>query len=113
MRLVLTKLVQLVVVLVVVTFLSYSLLSLVPPAGHVERTLVVGDITNPIVKQRQQEVRKQLGLDKPLVVQYWHWLDNFAHGDMGNYYRVSGEDPVSKRIGQSLPVSLQLMGYSV
>ena len=35
-------------------------------------------------------------------------LGDFVTGDFGNYYRVSGSDPVGERVSSALPVSLQL-----
>src|SRR3954468_21765397 len=58
--------------------------------------------------------RHQLHLDQPLVQQYWTWLSNFAHGNMGTIYSgPTGRSSVSKAIGQALPVSLQLMAYAM
>src|SRR5262249_20926521 len=31
-----------------------------------------------------QMIRQQMGLDKPLPVQYWRWLTRVAHGALGN-----------------------------
>lgn len=111
-RIIVTRLIQLVVVLVIVTFGSYVMLQLVPPAGHVERVLVPGDPHNPVVQQQQLHVRHDLGLDQSIFQQYWRWLTHFVHGNMGNYYRVSGTDPVSSHVSQAFPVTLELLIYS-
>lgn len=107
------KLVQMVVVVIVVTFATTVLLNLVPPAGHVERVLVTGDPSNPIVKHRQQQLRHDLGLDKNIFVQYGKWANDFVHGDMGEFYRVSGNDPVSTRLALAYPVTLELLVLTV
>jgi peptide/nickel transport system permease protein len=96
----------LVVVLVCVSFFSYLLLDLLP-----------GDPVTTIAAFAPASVRTRLKhdahLDEPVYEQYWHWLENFSHGDFGNYYRSSGVDKVSPDISSSLPVSLQLMLYSL
>ncbi len=48
----------------------------------------------------------ELGLDQPLPVQYWHWLDAALHGNLGTSY--TGHVPVAQLIGDRLPVTLSL-----
>ena len=102
----LRRLGRLVVVLVCVSFFSFILLDLLP-----------GDPVTTIAAFAPESVRERLKddakLDEPIPVQYWNWLSKFATGDLGNYYRSSGVDKVSKDVSSSLPVSLQLMFYSM
>ncbi|MBA3303349.1 MAG: ABC transporter permease [Acidimicrobiia bacterium] len=106
MRFLLRRLVQLVVVLLVVSFLSFLLLELLP--GDPVVAIV------PFSSEEQREIlRHDLGLDQPLPARYWDWLSGFVTGDLGNYYTVSSVRPVSDDISGALPVSLQLMGYSM
>src|SRR6202042_1200636 len=59
-----------------------------------------------------RQIAHELHLDQPLVKQYWLWLSGFVHGNLGQvYYGPTGRGKVSTLIGQSLPVSLQLMAY--
>ena len=47
----------------------------------VDRVLqIVGDHAS---QSTYDQVRHQLGLDRPLPVQFWHYLVNLAHGDLG------------------------------
>jgi len=102
----LRRLARLVVVLVCVSFFSYVLLDLLP-----------GDPVTTIAAFAPASVREQLKhdtkLDEPIPAQYWNWLSKFSRGDLGNYYRSSGVDKVSTDVGSALPVSLQLMLYSM
>jgi peptide/nickel transport system permease protein len=103
MRTVALRLLQLVVVLLAVTFFSFSLLKMIP--GDPVSTL------KPFATPEQKaEIRAELGLDKPFFTQYWNWLRNFAKGDPGRDY-ASGE-PVKTGIGKALPVTLQLILYA-
>jgi len=52
------------------------------------------------------ELGRRLGLDKPLVVQYFVWLGNAAKGDLGQ--SLIGRRPVSELIGNKLGNTLQL-----
>jgi len=51
-------------------------------------------------------LRRTMGLDEPLSVQYFHYLSRLAHGDLGKAM-ISGI-PVSTQLGTALPYSLQL-----
>ena len=48
------------------------------------------------------EITRRLGLDQPLLTQYWHFLDRTIHGNLGiSYY--SGGEPVSTIVSQDIP----------
>ena len=102
---ILKKFGQLLVTVVLVTLFASLLLELLP-----------GDPTEVLIPsgsdQQREELRQELKLDQSFAVRYSTWLGNFATGDMGNYYTVSSDRPVSDRLWQSLPVSLLLMFYA-
>jgi peptide/nickel transport system permease protein len=50
--------------------------------------------------------REEMGLDDPILVQYWHYLQNLLHGDLGT--SLISRLPVSDIIAQRLPATLQL-----
>jgi len=101
----------LVLVLFLVTLFTALLLSMVP-GDPVDTLLPVADENAPEVARQKAELRAELNLDESLPVRYARWLGDFVTGDFGNYYRVSGSDPVGDRIADALPVSLQLMIYA-
>jgi len=51
--------------------------------------------------------RHELGLDQPLIVQYWHWLVNALHGDFG-YSLVNGRS-VTSLLGERFGPTIELM----
>lgn len=51
-------------------------------------------------------IRHQLGLDLPLPVQYWHYLERLLHGNLGTSYIFNL--PVTTMIGQRAGASLEL-----
>ncbi|MCK8627760.1 ABC transporter permease [Fructobacillus cardui] len=53
------------------------------------------------------QLNETYGLDKPVVVQYFDYLINLLHGDLGTSYQYQNQS-VSMLIGQRLPVSAQL-----
>jgi len=51
-------------------------------------------------------IRKQLGLDQPLPVQYLAWLSHAVRGDLGRSFQT--KQPVLQAIAERLPVTLEL-----
>ncbi len=52
----------------------------------------------------------QMGVDRPLAVQYWDWISHFAVGDMGTSYTF--RSPVAPFIADALVNSLKLAGLA-
>jgi len=50
--------------------------------------------------------RHKLGLDRPVTVQFWHYLTGLLHGDLGTSYRT--RRPVSTDLGAFLPATAEL-----
>ncbi len=115
-KLVAKKMLQLVLVVFLVTLFTFMLVRVKP--GEPEDLLVplssVGTTqeAKDIIEKKKDGIRADLDLDKPLYQQYVLWMSDFARGDLGNFYAVSSERPVSDRVKDSLPVSLQLMIYA-
>jgi peptide/nickel transport system permease protein len=88
------------VVIILVTMLSFSLILIVPgdPAA-----LMLGADATP---QQIAQLRHDLYLDRPIPQQYWHWLSNAVQGDLGRSLKYN--DKVSELIGQRLPITLNL-----
>jgi peptide/nickel transport system permease protein len=106
MRAIGRRVLQLVVVVLVVTFFTSILTSLLP-----------GDPVTTIAPfssaQQRQQIRDQLGLNQNVVQRYGQWLKNFVTGDMGHEYAgtdLQGQD-IWGRIKDTLPHSLLIMLY--
>lgn len=95
-------LVPMVVVLSAIVFWSIRLIPVDPVS------LVLGPFATP---DQREVATKKLGLDKPTYVQYWIYVKNVAHGDLGKSTR-SGDD-VTALIGHALPYTLLLGGASL
>ena len=52
------------------------------------------------------KIRHQLGLDKPLVVQYWTWLDHVLHGNLGT--SLVANSTVASQLRERFPVTLSM-----
>ena len=69
-------------------------------------------LTNPHITAADiARLRHNFGLDKPIWVQYYFWLNRTLHGDLG--YSTSNAEAVSTAILQRLPATLELMGASL
>ncbi len=60
-------------------------------------------------------IREQFGLDRPLVVQYWHFMKNLLRGDFGQsfYYRMPVFELYLSRLPNSLVLALAAMAFSL
>ena len=101
------RLLQLIPILLAITFLSFAMMRL---AGSDAITELYGD--KGAVAQEIVEAKKaELGLDKPFLQQYFSWLGGMMTGDMGISY-VSGKD-VFKTFVSKLPATLLLTALSI
>jgi peptide/nickel transport system permease protein len=57
--------------------------------------------------QQVEEIRRQLGFDRPLLVQYWTWLANALHGNLGTSFTT--HEDVAGAIARTLPTTVQLV----
>ena len=94
------------VVLWVVT-LGTFLLFFTRPAISVARSMAGKEPTAAQLRQ----ITRQLGLDQPIPVQYWHFLGRLVHGNLGYSY-VTGE-PVTTILAQDLPRTASLVAGGV
>ena len=95
------RLLYLVPVLLGVALLTFSIASLLP--GDLAFVLL-GDQATP---ESLAAVRRDLGLDQPIVLRFFNWLAQVVQGDLGRSFRTG--QTVADAIAERLPVSLQLM----
>jgi peptide/nickel transport system permease protein len=88
------------------TLLIFVLLRLVP--GDIAEIIVyqAGSESSAIQQKQVQQIRTELGLDRPVAEQYLRWLGNAAFGDFG--YSYVQRRPVSQIVWERFPRSLEL-----
>ena len=96
---VLRRLIQSVIVMIAVAFISFLLFQYV---GDPVSFLLGQDATPEEVR----EMRAALGLDQPFFVQFWYFLGNAVQGDFGMSLRQAAK--VSGLIGERFPATLEL-----
>ena len=97
----LRRLIQSALILLGVSFITFFLLYVLP-ADPVRQ--IAGRSATP---QTVENIRQQLGLVQPFVVQYWRYLSGLVQGDMGRSYLQKTE--VAELIASRLPATLLLM----
>ena len=104
----LRRLLQLIPILLAITFLSYGMIRL---AGSDVVEQKMENTSGTVSQEMIDAAREELGLDKPFLVQYFTWLVNLLRGDMGTSY-VSNR-PVFTTFISKLPATLLLTAVSI
>ncbi len=97
---ILKRLVSMVPVLFIVSIVIFSLIHLTPGDPV---TTMLGEEATP---EARDALRRQLGLDRPLPLQYAAWLGRVVTGDLGRSIRTN--QPVAEAIGERLPITIEL-----
>ena len=99
------RLMQSALILLGVSLITFALLYLLP-ADPVRQ--IAGRSATP---QTVANIREQLGLDQPFIVQYWRYLLNLLQADLGRSYLQKTE--VTSLISARIPASLLLMAGAI
>lgn len=86
------------------SFLAFGLANLAP--GDPAQQYLTRVLNQPAPQAEVERVRVELGLDRPLVVQYVDWLGDALRGDLGTSYAT--RRAVSTEIAHRIPYTLQL-----
>jgi len=88
-----------------VSVLIFSLLQFLTPA--MRASLYIHD---PKQLNALPDIIRKFHLDRPAYVQYWEWLKQVAHGDLG--WSETAREPVADAIRGYFPATLELGAYS-
>lgn len=94
------RIIQSIIVLLVVSFLSFLLLQIMP--GDPAAAMLGTNAT----REEIDALRKELWLDRPFLVQYAHWFSNALHGDLG--ISIIYREPITDIFAARLPITLYL-----
>ncbi len=100
------RLILLPVVAFGVTILIFALLQFLSPA---ERASLF--ITDPRQLNSLDAIIRKYGLDQPIYLQYWAWLKQLAHGDLG--WSQTARMQTSQAIAAFFPATLELTLYMI
>jgi peptide/nickel transport system permease protein len=90
-----------------ISVLVFVMLRLVP--GNIADILF--DAAGMIDTAEKANLEKQLGLDRPIAVQYVDWISGLAHGDLG--YSYVSEKPAIDEIAPRIPITAKLAGLAL
>ena len=105
---VIKRLLQIVPILLVITFLSFAMMRLAGSDAVLQKMENTGMALSQEVMER---ARMELGLDKPFLTQYAVWLGRLFHGDMGTSY-ISGQKVLPVFLSK-FPATLLLTAVSI
>lgn len=105
LRYLLSRLWQSLILLVLVSMIGFAVLNLAPGGPLSQYTLTPG-----MTQEALDRIAEQMGLNRPLPIQYLDWMWHLLQGDWGKSYRDSRS--VLDIITGHLPATLLLMGTS-
>ena len=93
------------------SLLIFVLMRLVP--GDIAEILVyqTGSESSAVQKRQIEQIRRELGLDRPVLTQYLSWLAGTLRGDFG--YSYSQRRPVSEILAERFPRSMELAAVTL
>ena len=96
-----------------ISLVLFTLLRLIPgdPAVAILMAMVDPGADISHLELDRAALREQLGLNEPYPVQYWTWLNNILHGNLGISLR--SRSPITSQLAQRLPATLQLSGAAL
>ena len=103
--LILRRLVATIPVLLLVTAGVFALIHLTP--GDPIDAMMAESVDDSV----KRELRRDLGLDRPLYLQYATWMGRLLQGDLGRSIR--NREPVIENVGRRIKPSLQLAGLAM
>ena len=107
-RYILKRLLQLVVVLLGVTFLTFMITQATPSDAAEMKYVSMGMMPSA---ELLEKTREEMGLNDPVLIQYGRWLGNVLHGDLGESSKFG--ESVLTQMTRKLPMTLKLAGVSL
>jgi peptide/nickel transport system permease protein len=106
-RFLLSRLLQVIPTLFGITVISFLLMQLAP-GGPVDQ---LTDLNPHVTAEAKERIRKELGLDQPITVQYARWFKRAVTLDFGNSF--NDKRPVIEKIADRLPATILLNVLSI
>ena len=94
------RILQTIIILFIVSVIVFLIMHLLP-GDPVE--IMMGDYAS---QEEMEQMREELGLNKPLPLQYVHWVSNVLQGDLGE--SIAYNQSVNDLVKQRLPISFHI-----
>jgi ABC-type dipeptide/oligopeptide/nickel transport system permease component len=100
------RLVSAIPVLLIISVIVFAIIHLIPGDPV---TMIIGD--QPVSAEQMEKIRTQLGLDRPLIIQYLDFVGSALRGDLGQ--SIHSHLPVSEEIVRAFPHTIALTAGSM
>src|SRR3978361_1446286 len=92
-------------ILLIVSLITFGMIHLIPG----DPAVAIAGMS--ATAEQMANIRRDLGLDQPLLSQLWHWYANLLHGDLGRSLLLG--QPGLQVTMLRLPVTLALSAYAL
>src|SRR6201990_1850893 len=92
-------------ILLIVSLITFAMIHLIPG----DPAVAIAGVS--ATQEQIANIRRDLGLDQPLLAQLWEWYAHLLHGDLGRSLLLG--QPVVQATMQRLPVTLALSAYAL
>ena len=92
-------------IMLIVSLITFAMIHLIPG----DPAVAIAGLS--ATREQVENIRRDLGLDQPLMSQLWHWYANLLQGDLGRSLLLG--QPVVKATMDRLPVTLALSAYAL
>jgi peptide/nickel transport system permease protein len=95
---------QMILIMLLVTIIVFFMLRILP--GDPILMFLSSQDTQQITQEQLDILRHDLGLDRPMIVQYFDWLGDVAHGDLGK--SIANQTPIIDEVKKRMPITFEL-----
>ena len=93
-----------ILIMLLVTVIVFFMLRILP--GDPILMFLSSQDTQQITQEQLDVLRHDLGLDRPMIVQYFDWLGDVAHGDLGK--SIANQTPIIDEVKKRMPITFEL-----
>jgi len=98
------RMLQMILIMLLVTIIVFFMLRILP--GDPILMFLSSQDTQQITQEQLDILRHDLGLDRPMIVQYFDWLGDVAHGDLGK--SIANQTPIIDEVKKRMPITFEL-----
>ena len=98
------RMLQMILIMLLVTVIVFFMLRILP--GDPILMFLSSQDTQQITQEQLDVLRHDLGLDRPMIVQYFDWLGDVAHGDLGK--SIANQTPIIDEVKKRMPITFEL-----
>jgi peptide/nickel transport system permease protein len=98
------RVLQMILIILLVTIIVFFMMRLLP--GDPILMFLSSQDSQQITQEELTHLKHELGLDRPMIVQYFDWLGDVARGDLGK--SVINQTPIINEVKKRMPITFEL-----